>query len=507
MKRIERKEFSLWVVCALLSIFTLVAYHIPFFRCVCVNVEGGGNAVLIVLGLVVLMLAANYFLYYLLLYCGRIVGRCIVAATLIGDAVSLYFINTYDVYIDITMMGNVFNTQYSEASGYFSVAAVLYVLLLGIVPSVLLFLPKIRFGSFKRFLSNIGASLGIVVLVAFANMSNWPWIDRNSTELGSLLMPWSYTVNAVRYQCAVHERNRQEILLPDVTYIDDDKEVVVLVIGESARRDHFSLYGYQRETNPLLQKDGVKALVAESSATYTTAGVKAIIDYTPTDKLYEILPNYIFRSGADVVWRTSNWGEPPLHIDKYLQVADLQKVFPEADPQYDGILVKGLKDQILESGKNKVLVVVHTSTSHGPSYNKRYPAEFEKFTPVCTTVEMSKADKGELMNSYDNSILYTDFILDHVISQLRELDGWKSCMMYISDHGESLGEGGLYMHGVPISVAPKEQLEIPFVVWTSDASQGIKKMDMYSQYNVFHSVMHFLGARSEIYNEDMNIFE
>ena len=93
--------------------------------------------------------------------------------------------------------------------------------------------------------------------------------------------------------------------------------MVVLVIGESARRDHFSLYGYPRETNPLLAKDDVKALVAESAATYTTAGVKAILDYAPTDKLYEILPNYIYRSGADVVWRTINWGEAPLHIEKY----------------------------------------------------------------------------------------------------------------------------------------------------------------------------------------------
>lgn len=125
---------------------------------------------------------------------------------------------------------------------------------LGILPSVLLFLPKIDFGSFKRFLANIGASLGIIIIIAFANMSNWPWVDRHGSPLGSLLMPWSYTVNSVRYKCAVRERNRQEIPLPDVTYLDDEKDVVVLVIGESARRDHFSLYGYPRETNPLLAK-------------------------------------------------------------------------------------------------------------------------------------------------------------------------------------------------------------------------------------------------------------
>lgn len=208
-----------------------------------------------------------------------------------------------------------------------------------------------------------------------------------------------------------------------------------------------------------------------------------------------------------MVWRTSNWGEAPLHIEKYFQVADLQEIYTDSDPQFDGILVQGLKETILESGKNKVLIIIHTSTSHGPSYNKRYPSEFEKFTPVCTTVEMSKADKGELINSYDNSILYTDYILDQVIGQLKELPEWRSCMMYISDHGESLGEGGLYMHGVPIAISPREQLEIPFIVWTSDTSLKIKNMEVYKQYHVFHSVMNFLGARSDIYDETMNIFE
>ena len=503
----KNNKIKLGIVCFVLSVFTLLAFHIPFFRHVFANVEPGFNAFLIVSGLAVLMLAANYFLYYLLMYPGRVIGRALVAFTLVGDAISLYFINTYDVYIDDTMMGNVFNTQFSEASGFFSLAAVLDLLLLGVLPSVLLFLVKIEWGSFKRFLANIGISLVVILGVAFGNMSNWPWIDRNATQLGSLLMPWSYSVNAVRYQLKVRERNREELPLPDLSFKNSEKDVVVLVIGESARSDHFSLYGYDRPTNPLLEQDDVAALPTLAAATYTTAGVKAILDHKATDKLYEILPNYLYRSGADVTWRTSNWGEPPLHIDKYLKVKDLSERYPDADPQYDGILFENLKDDITGSGKNKVLLVIHTSTSHGPSYNKRYPAEFEHFTPVCETVEMAKADHDELMNSYDNSIIYTDWLLHNTISQLKELEGWRSCMIYISDHGESLGESGLYMHGVPISMAPREQLEIPFIVWSSDKNLKIKEMEQYQQYCVFHSVLHFLGAESEIYDENLNIFE
>ena len=502
-----KRPISLQTECMILSAFTLVAYHIPFFRLVLDKIEGGFNGVLITAGLAVLMLALNHFFYYLVLYTGRFVGRCILAFTFVADAISLYFINSYEVLITDSMMGNVFNTQFSEASGFFSFAAVLYVLFLGVVPCIFIFAAKTDFGSFKRFLSNIGLALGLAVAIAFVNIQNWPWIDRNSTELGSLLMPWSYTVNTVRFYNGEKKRNQKEILLPDAQISNDSKDVCILIIGESARRDHFSLYGYEKPTNPLLAEDDVTALIANSAATYTTAGVKAILDHQPTGKLYEILPNYMYRTGVDVIWRTSNWGEPPVHIEKYHTVRDLKKMYPDADDRYDGILLTGLKEEIMSSEKDKILVILHTNTSHGPTYNKKYPAEFERFTPVCTTVEMSKANPQELMNAYDNSVLYTDYIIHSAIEILKEFTDRRTCMLYVSDHGESLGEGNLYMHGVPMSIAPKEQIEIPFIVWTSKDAVEVKELAEVGQYHVFHSVMDFLGVESPIFDEDKNIFK
>ena len=490
----------------ILSAFTLAAYHIPFFRLVLDKIEGGFNGVLITAGLAVLMLALNHFFYYLVLYTGRFVGRCILAFTFVADAISLYFINSYEVLITDSMMGNVFNTQFSEASGFFSLAAVLYVLFLGVIPCIFIFAAKTDFGSFKRFMANIGLALGLAAGIAFVNIQNWPWIDRNSTELGSLLMPWSYTVNTVRFYNGEKKRNQKEILLPDAQISNDSKDVCILIIGESARRDHFSLYGYEKPTNPLLAEDDVTALIANSAATYTTAGVKAILDHQPTGKLYEILPNYMYRTGVDVIWRTSNWGEPPVHIEKYHTVRDLKKMYPDADDRYDGILLTGLKEEIMSSEKDKILVILHTNTSHGPTYNKKYPAEFERFTPVCTTVEMSKANPQELMNAYDNSVLYTDYIIHSAIEILKEFTDRRTCMLYVSDHGESLGEGNLYMHGVPMSIAPKEQVEIPFIVWTSEDAAEVKELDEVGQYHVFHSVMDFLGVESPVFDEDKNIF-
>ena len=505
--KIFKNKIKLTTMCVILSVFTVIAYHFPFFSLVVENTERGLNGTLITAGLAVLMLALDFFFYYLVLYSGRFVGKCILGFTFIADAITLYFINSYEVLITDKMMGNVFNTQFSEASGFFSFSFILYLVFLGIVPCVYVFAQKVEYGSFRRFLANIGAGLGIVLAVALGHMKNWPWIDRNSTELGSVLMPWSYTVNTFRYYSAEKKRNAKEILLPDAQITTDSRDICVLIIGESARRDHFSLYGYERETNPFTPGDGVTALIADAAATYTTAGVKAILDHAPVNKLYEILPNYMNRAGVDVIWRTSNWGEPPVHIDKYYKVKDIKARFPEADDRYDGILVERLKEDILASDKTKTLVIIHTNTSHGPTYFKKYPSEFEKFTPVCTTVEMSKADQQELINAYDNTVVYTDWLIHSVIETLKEIPDARKCMIYVSDHGESLGENNLYMHGVPMSMAPAEQVEIPFIVWDSDEDTTIKPLEKVGQYHVFHSIMNFMGMTSPFYDEEKNIFE
>lgn len=497
---------KLTLVSLILSVFTLIAYHVPFFSYALGNMEGGFNKVIIFISLSLLMLAANYFFYYLVLYLARAVGKGLLAVLFVLDSVTFYFIVTYDVLINASMMGNVFNTRYSESSGFFSWTMILYLIVIGLVPAVYVCVQKIDYGKWKRFFANIGIALGVCLAVGLGNMSNWPWIDKNASELGSLLMPWSYTINSIRFWNSEREKNRQEILLPDAKIATAGKDVCVLIIGESARRANFSLYGYGRETNPMLRADSVTALKANSDATYTTAGVKAILDHKPTGDLYEILPNYLTRSGVYVDWRSNNWGQPPLHVTKYEEIPDLKKKFPQADDRFDGILTEGLEKEIRESGKDKVFIVLHTTTSHGPAYYQHYPAEFEKFKPVCTTVEMSKADHNELINAYDNTILYTDCLVHNVISALKGMPDWRSMVLFVSDHGESLGEKNLYMHGVPMAMAPKEQIEIPFLVWTSDKGMTIDPNQEATQYHVFHSVLRFLGIESPVYDAEKDIF-
>lgn len=503
-KKIKLSYFAL-----LFSFINLILYHYAFYQFVFGNIDFKSlNGVLLLVSLTISAILANALFFYLLLFLLRYFGKWLLALFFIINAIAVYFINTYGVIIDETMIGNVLNTNYEESSSFLSFGLFAYLILLGVVPSILLFKIKIIHEKFKKFLVYVFSTLIVLLSLAYTNSSNWLWIDKNSKTLGGLVMPWSYVVNINLFYLHQNKKNKKQILLPNATIKDHKKSVAVLVIGESARSSNFSLYGYEKNTNPLLSKiENVHHYNAESCATYTTAGLKCILEYKDSGKLYEILPNYLFRNDVEVIWRTTNWGEPTVNIKNFEDKKDLRKLCKGERCGYDEILLKGLRDQILASNKNKILIVLHTSTSHGPTYYKKYPPEFNKFTPVCKSVELADCTKEELINAYDNTIVYTDFILTTLIGELKQLDEYNSSMIYISDHGESLGENNLYMHGIPASIAPEEQLDIPFIVWLSDDSKKLKDNQEFSQHNIFHSVLDFLAIDSPIYDSTMSIYK
>lgn len=505
-----KNNFKITHFVVIMSSLLFILFHYPFFKFVFNNVDYKSfTGVSIIVSLVIAMLVANAFALFLIFFFSRLVGKILLVLFFIINAVAVYFINTYSVIIDESMIGNVLNTNYSESSSFFSIKLVLYVVFLGILPSIFIIKAKIITVTVKKFLVSISLTLLFLLTLAFANASNWLWIDKNSKTLGGLAMPWSYAVNIPLFYIHQFKKNEKEILLPDATIKDNQKSVVILVIGESARSENFSLYGYPKNTNPLLSKiPNVSHFNATSDATYTTAGVKSIVEHENTDELYEILPNYLYRNNVDVIWRTTNWGEPPVHIKNYQNREALMPNCKGDGCDYDGILLSGLKEQILASKKNKILIVLHTSTSHGPTYSKKYPAQFEIFKPVCNSVELGNCSHTELVNAYDNTIVYTDYLLANVIEDLKQLQEYKSAMIFVSDHGESLGENNLYMHGLPRSIAPKQQYEIPFIVWTSDNSaRQMKPNKILTQNYVFHSVLNFLNIQSPVYKEQMNIFK
>ena len=515
-----KRPISLLMFSCIVSIGTLVLYNIPFFQYVTTNNnESAGGKVFLLASLAIIMLALNFMMAYLAVFLMRIVGRILLAIFALINAIAVYFIITYSVIINATTIENVFNTRYSEASGFFSWSLWLFIAVFGLLPALYCLLRPVVIGKAKQLALVCGCSLALVVVVALLNFSQTLWISQHDTELGGLLQPWSYIANTGRVISFQQDEQAEEIKLPDGKITDEEKAVVILVIGESARKANFQLYGYGRETTPLLSKqEGLKVFEATSCATYTTAGTKAILEPKDSDDLYELLPNYAFRTGVDVVWRTSNWGEPPIHIDEYLTNEQLGEQYPGADIYYDSILLQGLRERIAGSQKNKVLIVLHTSTSHGPKYADKYPKEFEVYQPVARNVEEGEKNVGLLVNAYDNTIRYTDFLLDSLINMLRTMKDWKSAMIFISDHGESLGENKMFMHGLPMKLAPKVQYEIPFLVWTSDNFRDYKPTTtkknavegelpaVLEQHYIFHSVLNLLSIQSPAYDKAYDIF-
>lgn len=508
-----KKEISLFAFSCIVSLGTMLLYNIPFFHFVAQNTnEGVGGRLFLLASLVVIMLGVNFMMTYLTMFLMRMVGRILLAILSIINATAVYFIITYSVIIDATTIENVFNTRYSEASGFFSWSLWLFIVACGVLPALYCLLQPVIIGKARKLLICCGSSLAIVLVVAAMNISQTLWISQHDTELGGLLQPWSYVVNTCRVISSYHDEQAEEIKLPDGTIADHEKAVVVLVIGESARKANFQLYGYERDTNPLLSKqERLRVYQATSCATYTTAGTKAILEPKNSDDLYELLPNYAYRTGVDVSWRTYNWGEPPIHIDEYFTDVDLAALYPDENRAYDGLLFAGLRERIASSKKDKVLIILHTSTSHGPKYADKYPQEFEVYKPVAKNIEEGEKNVAMLVNAYDNTIRYTDFLLNNLINTLRSMEDWNSAMIFISDHGESLGENNLFMHGLPMKLAPKVQYEIPFLVWTSDHFRTYKPAvelpDVLEQHYIFHSVLNLLSIQSPAYNKDYDIFE
>ena len=510
MKRF-RKPISLFAFSCILSIGTLLLYNIPFFNYVATNTnETLGSKIFLLSSLAVIMLALNFMMAYLVMFLMRFVGRILLAILSIINATAVYFILTYSVIIDATTIENVFNTRYSEASGFFCWSLWGFILVFGVLPALYCLLQPVVIDKVKKLGVCCGGSLAIVLVVTLANFNQTLFITEHDTELGGLLQPWSYLVNTGRVISFSRDEQAEEIKLPDGQIADEEKAVVVLVIGESARKANFQLYGYHRDTNPLLSKRAdLKVYEANSCATYTTAGTKAILEPVNSNDLHELLPNYAFRTGVDVSWRTSNWGEPPIHIDEYLSDDELGKKYPDESEVYDAILFKGLRERIESSPKNKVLIVLHTSTSHGPKYADKYPKAFEVYKPVARNVEEGEKNVGMLVNAYDNTIRYTDYLLDSLINTLQGMDDWHSAMIFISDHGESLGENKMFMHGLPMKLAPKVQYEIPFLVWTSKGFRDYRNdlPAILEQHYIFHSVLNLLSIQSPAYNKDYDIFK
>ncbi|WP_421847166.1 phosphoethanolamine--lipid A transferase EptA [Marinomonas sp.] len=503
-----------------LALLNAVLYNWPLLLFSLKNLDGLTlNSLHILLVVYTVIYLVTSLVLYLLFMISRRLGKAICVVLALANSLAVYFVVTYNVILGTSMIGNILNTQYSESEQFLSPKLVIYFVVLGVIPAWLIIRTSVQKTPRLRLFLYLIITTIVSSTFLWQSQSKWLWIDDHAKQLGGRIMPWSYVGNSIRYKMQQAQENIEQTLLPDATFNSNEKTVVVLVIGESARAENFSLYGYNKPTNPLLTASNVITLKnATSCATYTTAAVKCILSHNDPSGVFsenfEPLPSYLQRQGIDVFWRTKNWGEPPIKVASYLGAGDLEANCKGGECDYDGVLLSHLADQIEASDKQKIFVVLHQTGSHGPSYYSKYPKEFEVFKPVCRTVELSNCTREELINAYDNTILYNDHFLDQLRLTLKSLKNTSSAYLYVSDHGESLGEGGIYLHGTPYSIAPEQQLKVPFFVWMSPSFieqkhisvDKLKARTESTQANVFHSVMGAFDMDSEIYNKDLDMF-
>jgi lipid A ethanolaminephosphotransferase len=432
-------------------------------------------------------------------------------------------------------MRNVMATNYKEASELLGWGLAGHLLLLGVLPAALLWWPTIKQRNFAHAAAVrsgwIAGALALGVAALLLVFADFASLMRNHKE-----MRWLITPGNVIAAITANSFGRVEHTGPRTVVGADAKapaptpgarpRLFVLVVGETARAQNFSLNGYARDTNPQLSKrDVINFPGATACGTSTEVSLPCMFSlfgraHYDEEKIlmHESVLNVLARAGIGVLWRDNQSGCKGVCDGVAVQQLDHE---PDAalcagGQCFDEILLKGM-DNVLRDRQGNLLVVMHQLGSHGPAYFRRYPPAMKQFTPACETDDLRQCDPATIVNAYDNSLLYTDFFLGKVIDFLADAQKTHdTAMLYVSDHGESLGEGGLYLHGVPYAIAPDVQTHVPFVMWLSPAFRSARGVDetcmrrraqvAVSHDNLFHTLLGAFGVQTSVYDASLDLF-
>ncbi|ABA73130.1 phosphoethanolamine--lipid A transferase [Pseudomonas fluorescens] len=531
LKAVRPEWVTLFASAFLLAGFNFVLWQHLFDI---TTADGKGIAMRIAFG--VMIFAAYNIVLTLLAF--RPVLKPVLTLLFMVSAGVAYFMSQYGVMIDAGMFRNFAETNATEVRDLLSLKLLAYIFFLGVLPSWLLWKVPVNYRRWHReLLSKVVVSVASVAViggVALANYQGLSSLFRNHHEIRLMLVPSNYigaSAGYLREQVAsVHQ--------PFVTIGEDAqrnaavqnhprKSLTVLVVGESARAENFGILGYGRDTTPKLDKEaGLIAFTdVHSCGTETAVSVPCMFsnmgrkNYDASKaKNEEGLLDVLKRAGIDVIWRDNQSG-----CKGTCDRVTLQDVSNLKDPALcansecrDEILLQGLQSFIDHLDKDTVLVL-HQMGSHGPEYFKRYPKEYEHFTPVCESNALNNCSRESIVNGYDNTLVYTDHVLSSLIDVLRSnQDKVDTAMLYLSDHGESLGEYNLFLHGTPYMLAPEQQKHVAMLAWFSDSYQKSYSVDTHclqmsrdkplSQDNLFHSMLGLLEVQSKVYQPDLDMF-
>lgn len=463
-----------------------------------------------------------------------------ITVLLLVSASSVYFMLTYGVVVDVTMVRNVFQTDRLEAAGLFNPWLLATLCTVAVAPAVWLWRTPVNYGRWPRraggnaLLVLVAALvLAAAVLASFQTLSS---AMRNHKQVRYQINPFN-TLVALGGLANLSAKRDPNVLLPlgkDVqlgaSYTAQNKPtLLVLVLGETGRSGNFGINGYGRDTTPELAKEHLASFRdAWSCGTSTAASVPCMFSHLQRSGFegrsanHENLLDVVQRAGLAVLWVDNQSGCKGV-CDRVPNVSTTALKDPAlcvTESCYDGMMLKDLDARIAalpaERRARGVLVVLHQIGSHGPAYAERSPAAFKRFMPECTSNALQNCSREELVNAYDNTIAYTDHFLASTIRWLKtRSDNASTAMVYVADHGESLGENNLYLHGMPYSLAPDVQKHVPWVTWLSPGFEQrstvrtdcLRQLDgPLSHDNYFHSVLGLLDLKTSVYQRPMDVY-
>lgn len=531
MFRFAIKARHLVLVCAL---YISTVLNLAFWQTIYANLALTGiGPVIFAFSLFLALFFLSYVLFSIV--GTRFIFKPFAIAILLLAAVLNYFMVTYGVLIDKEMVRNAVQTDVAEVRDLVSLPAVLWVGLTGGLPALLIGLVSIDYAPLGREVAGrlkvISACLVLVLICVGITFKDYAVFGRNNKKSLKLLNPYSAFWSAgqiikgqasVSRQFTVLDPNAELAPFPD-TY----PTVFVFVVGETARAANFGLDGYERPTTPRLGAlDIVNFRDTTAAGTSTAFSVPSMFSsedrsgFSPDTARYtENLLDLLQKSGYRVLWLENNSGCKGVcdRVPTVDVTALNDPAFCDGSTCHDGLLLKSL-EEALATVTDDTFIVLHLIGSHGPAYYKRYPEAFRFFEPTCDTAEIQTCSRDEVVNSYDNSMRYTDMIVAEAIGALAKYPNFESGLLYVSDHGESLGENGVYLHSLPYGIAPDTQKKVPMILWLSEVMQSADHLDyaclkekaglgVFSHDNLFHSMVGLMEVNSKLYQQEQDIFQ
>ncbi|MGB3392296.1 MAG: phosphoethanolamine--lipid A transferase [Stenotrophomonas sp.] len=525
-----RPQLSTETLVLLASVFFALACNGLFWRSAMATNPG---SLLFALSLFMLLTGVHAFLFGLLLW--RWNAKLLLTLLLVATAFAAHYMNSFNVYLDADMLRNVLATDHKESRELMTPALLLPLLGYAVLPCLLLWRLRLRKRSWGRallwralFLLGVAVATTAGALVSFQNISA---LMRNHREVRYLATPINYLV-ALKQNLSSSNPIRNQPKLPLGTdakatprAAGSKPRLLVLVVGETVRAQNWGLNGYERQTTPeLAQTSSINFRDMHSCGTSTEVSLPCMFsalgrhDYDEKKiRAQQSLLHVLEHAGIGTLWRDNQSG-----CKGVCEGLDIQRLDDAKKPGLcadgrcmDEILLDDLATQVRAKPGDRV-VVLHQLGNHGPSYFQRYPAQFRQFTPTCDTPDLGKCSREQIVNSYDNAIRYTDHFLSRTIATLRGIDDYDTAMIYLSDHGESLGEKGLYLHGMPYAIAPEEQTRVPMLMWlspgfASDRGIGMGCLQQRAQQradhdNLFPSVLGLMQVKTSLYDRSRDIF-